>query len=52
LIAEESALQARLVKRPLRSPDWESRRLTNSAEVRRFLDDIKQRVARWKDADE
>jgi len=52
LAADDKTIQARLVKRPLRSPDWETRSLAGSAEVRRFIDDVKQRVARWKDADE
>lgn len=52
LRADDAAVQARLAKRPARSPDWEARTLKNNAEVRRFVDDVKQRVARWREADD
>ena len=52
LTVEGSTLQARLVNRPQRTPQWETRVLKSSAEVRRFLDDVRQRVARWREADE
>ena len=50
--AEEGAIQARLARRPATSPEWERRMLRNGADVRKFADDVKQRLARWKDADE
>ena len=52
LVVEGEHLQARLARRPASSPEWESRTLKNGADVRKFGDDVKQRLARWKDADE
>ena len=52
LRAAETAIDARLARRPAMSPEWESRTLKNGADVRRFTDDVKQRLARWKDADD
>jgi hypothetical protein len=49
LSADDTQVRARLVKRPARSPEWESRDCKSSAEVRRLLDEIKRRVALWTD---
>ena len=43
------ALQARVAKRPARSPEWDTRTLKNSADVRQFTDEIKRRLGRWSD---
>lgn len=45
-------LQARLARRPATSPEWEARALKSGADVRRFGEDVKQRVARWRDSDD
>ena len=47
--SDENVLHARLVKRPSRSPEWESRDCKNSAEVRRLLDEVRRRVVLWTD---
>jgi len=48
-----AALQAARVKRPSRSsPEWLSRTLKSSAELRDFVADLKQRLAQWSDRDE
>jgi hypothetical protein len=47
----ETQIEARLVRRPALTPEWESRRLASTADVRRFLDEVRQRVARWADDD-
>jgi hypothetical protein len=52
LAVDGTLLHVGLARRPAISPEWESRTLKNSADVRRFGDDAKQRVARWKDADD
>ena len=52
LAVDGDQLQARLARRPASSPEWDSRTLRNGADVRKFGDEVKQRVARWKDADE
>ena len=52
LTIDGERLQARLARRPAASPEWESRSLKNGAEVRKFGDDVRQRVSRWNNADE
>jgi hypothetical protein len=49
LSVDGASLQARVAKRPARSPDWETRTLKNSADVRQFTDNIKRRLGRWSD---
>jgi hypothetical protein len=44
-----AALRLDVVKRPSRSPDWEHAQATDHAQLRRFIDDVKWRVARWND---
>ena len=46
------AIRLRLAKRPARSPEWETRVLKNGADVRSAIEEIKRRLARWKDAEE
>jgi hypothetical protein len=40
-------IRVRIAKRPARTPEWEVRTLTDSADVRRWLDELKRRVERW-----
>ncbi|HSN33618.1 MAG TPA: hypothetical protein VLU41_13110 [Ideonella sp.] len=49
---DAKAIRLRLAKRPARSPEWETRLLKNGADVRSAVDEIKRRLARWKDAEE
>ena len=42
-------LNAKLAKKPARSPEWEVRTCKNSAEVRALQEEIKRRVGRWTD---
>ena len=42
-----AALKLDVVKRPARSPDWEHAQAADHAQLRRFVDDVKRRVARW-----
>lgn len=44
---EETTLVARLAKQPARRPQWESLVLKNAADVRRCVDEVKKRLARW-----
>lgn len=48
----EGAIRAQLAKRPARSPEWEARLLCSQADVRKFTDELKQRLARWSDRDD
>lgn len=52
LAVDGAHLQAKLARRPATNPEWESYSLKSGADVRRFGDDVKRRLVRWKDADE
>jgi hypothetical protein len=45
----ESAIEARLARKPMRggSTEWDGFKLAGSADVRKFSDEVKKRVARW-----
>ena len=47
--AEGAALRLEVVKRPSQAPEWERCEATDHGQVRRFLDDLKRRLARWDD---
>lgn len=47
---EGNDLAVQLVRKPLRSPEWERRTLRNHADVRRWTDDLRKRLAHWTDA--
>jgi hypothetical protein len=47
LKATDASIEARLVKRPALTPEWTLHTLKNSADVRRFVDTVKQQLARW-----
>ena len=47
---EGAALRLEVVKRPSQAPEWERCEATDHGQVRRFLDDLKRRLARWEDA--
>jgi hypothetical protein len=52
IAVEGDTLVAKLAKRPAHSPQWEARTMKNNADVRKFSDELKARVARWREADE
>jgi len=45
-------LQLDVAKRPSRSPEWEHADAGDHARLRRFIDDVKKRVARWNEGRE
>jgi hypothetical protein len=47
LTHDGAAIQARLVKQPARTPEWTAHQLRNAADVRRFVDTVRQQLARW-----
>ncbi len=49
LSVDGQLLNAKLAKKPARSPEWEARSCKNSAEVRALQDEIKRRIGRWTD---
>ena len=49
-----AALKLEVARKPSRSPDWDRVEADDHAKLRRFIDDVKRRVARWaegRDAD-
>jgi hypothetical protein len=46
---EGAVLKLDVAKKPSRSPDWEHAEAADHAQLRRFIDDVKRRVARWAD---
>jgi hypothetical protein len=51
LRATDSTIEAKLVKRPQRTPEWASHTLKAGPDVRRFVEQVKQALARWSDAE-
>lgn len=49
LAQDGDRLQAGLVRRPARSPEWERRPLASAADVRDFTAEVKRRLAHWSD---
>ena len=47
--AEGALLKLDVARKPSRSPDWEHAQANDHAQLRRFIDDLKKRVARWQD---
>ncbi|CAN5695096.1 hypothetical protein BH09PSE5_BH09PSE5_39720 [soil metagenome] len=45
------AIEARLARRAAMSPDWDKSFIRSGAEQRKFLDNVKSRIARWTDDD-
>ena len=49
-----AALKLEVARKPVRSPDWDRSVVDDHAKLRRFIDDVKRRGARWaegRDAD-
>ncbi|MET0209926.1 MAG: hypothetical protein ABW220_12860 [Burkholderiaceae bacterium] len=42
-----AVIVAKSVKRPARTPEWQTRRLANAAEVRRWTEDFKRQFSGW-----
>ena len=51
VVAGETIDAAR-VKRPARSPEWQPRTLCSDADVRDFVNRLKQQLALWSDRDD
>ena len=52
LAVAERAIDARLAKRPSRQvPEWDRFTLDGSAAVRKFVDEVRKRLARWTEED-
>ena len=46
---EGATIRARLAQQPALTPQWEDHTLRSSADARRFLDEVRKRLARWSD---
>ncbi len=47
LAAGEAGIAAKLARRPAASPEWATSTLASSLDLRRFVDEVKQRLRRW-----
>ena len=45
------AVVAASVKRPSQRPEWQKQPLKSSADVRRFVDEVKRKLKAWEDED-
>lgn len=45
------AIDARLARRPARSPEWDRFALASPIDIRRFVDEAAKRLARWTEDD-
>lgn len=48
---DKPALVVSLAKKPSQRPDWLKQTLASSAEVRKWLDELKRSLKRWDDED-
>ena len=51
LAAEESVVRARIARRLMLTPEWDSHVLKGAADTRKLIDEIKKRLARWERED-
>ena len=51
LSADESVITVRLARRAARTPDWDRLVLKSGADVRKCVDEVKKRLARWTEED-
>jgi len=47
LAAGDTTIEAHLVKRPGHVPEWDAYVLKTSADVRKFVDEVRKRLKRW-----
>ena len=48
---DDGGIRAQLARKPSRSPAWEARVLHSGADVRRWLGEVRLRLARWDEED-
>ena len=51
LTAGEGRINAQLARRPAMSPEWQRHELASGADVRRFVDTVRQQLRRWEHED-
>jgi hypothetical protein len=47
LRSDDSAITVRLARRALRSPEWDTLAIRNGADLRKCVDEVRKRLARW-----
>ena len=48
---EDDTIRARIARRLMLTPEWDSQVLKGAADTRKLLDEVKQRLARWERED-
>jgi hypothetical protein len=51
LVVEDGVLQARLARRPMLTPEWDRSTIADAAAQRKWIDEVKKRLARWEAED-
>jgi len=51
LAVEGETIRARLARRLMLTPEWDSQVLEGAADTRKLLDEVKKRLARWERED-
>lgn len=51
LIADDSTIRARIARRLMLTPEWDTQILKGAADTRKLLDEVKKRLARWERED-
>jgi hypothetical protein len=49
--SRDGAIAARLVRRLVNTPEWDSFTINSAADQRKLIDEVKKRLARWADDD-
>jgi len=47
LVVEGAAIQTRLARRPMLTPEWDRVVLKSAADQRKLVEELKKRLARW-----
>ncbi|WP_457328949.1 hypothetical protein [Rhizobacter sp. P5_C2] len=49
LASDAAAITARIARRPITTPEWDTQVLKSGADVRKLVDEMRKRLARWAD---
>jgi hypothetical protein len=47
LVMQDGELAARIARKPALTPEWDRSALKSAADQRKWLDELKKRIARW-----
>ena len=51
LAVEDATIRARIARRFMLTPEWDTQNLKGAADTRKLLDEVKKRLARWERED-